>query len=88
MTEPVHRIEIIKALSLCWRRVMEDDVQHSAEHPQVLQIIKELKVAGKLFVKSVEGDINIDIGAELGPLLRADDGLREVFGVEQHAGSG
>lgn len=82
----MHRVEIIKALSLCWRRVTEDDVQHSAEPPQVLQIIKELKVAGKLFVKSVEGEI--DIGAELEPLLKADDGLRELFGVEQHAESG
>ena len=87
MTEPVHRIEIIKALTLCWRRVTEDYVEHSDVDTQLLHKIKEqLKVAGKLLVKSVEGEM--DIGDELEPLFKADPGLREVFGLETRTDSG
>jgi len=87
MTDAVHRIEIIKSLSLCWRNVTEDDITHSTGDEQLMQSTEgELKVAGRLLVKSVEGEMNIK--AELEPLLKADPGLRDVFGIEYKADSG
>jgi hypothetical protein len=82
MTEPVHRIEIIKALALCWNAVTEDGLSHSADGGNTLEFLMEgLKTTGMLLVKAVEGEI--DIKSELEPLLRADPTLTELFAIRQ-----
>ena len=66
---------------------MENDVEQSAGDSQILHQVKdELQVAGRLLMKSVQD--KVDIGAELQPLFKADDRLREVFALEEHSDSG
>ncbi|KAH8808777.1 hypothetical protein F5884DRAFT_793275 [Xylogone sp. PMI_703] len=85
MSETSHRIEAIKAITLCWGAVITDE-RESSIIPEAKQRNKEignikegLKSCGRILVKAVEG--RFDIEAELQPLLRADPSLVDVFGV-------
>ncbi|RQM05721.1 hypothetical protein DH86_00003586, partial [Scytalidium sp. 3C] len=84
ISEKTHRIEVIKAIALCWNTVNEksnDNVDETEDRIKELDEVKNgLKLSGRLLVKAVEG--RFDIKAELQPLLRADPTLVSVFEVE------
>lgn len=80
MGELVHRLEIVRALCLCWANITEDIGQHNVG----LDLVKhELKIAGVLLVKSTESTIHIS--DEISPLLVVDGTLRELFGLQKAA---
>jgi len=74
ISEPKYKIEIIKALSVCWK-----DVSDSEDMGRLEEVQQELKMAGRLFVNAVEGDVNIR--AELRPLVEVNRGVGIMFGV-------
>jgi len=67
-------MDIIKALSVCWK-----DVSASEDRGRLEVVQKELKVAGRLFVSAVEGRVNIR--TELRPLVEVNKGVGIMFGV-------
>jgi hypothetical protein len=70
-----YRMEIIKALCVCWKDVLEaSDVEGLKE------VRGELKVAGKLLVSALEGER--DIRAELKSLVEVDGRMGVLFGLE------
>jgi hypothetical protein len=79
MSEPVHRMEIIKALVLCWRAV-GDDVERQTREKMLSDVRDELKITGRLLVTAVEEEV--DIRSDLEPLVNADPGIRVLFGIE------
>jgi len=84
MTQAVYRIEIIKALALCWSVVTEDDITRPAHDGKVLESVKgELRITGRMLMNSVNGKLNIM--NELEPLIRADPTLTQVFYVEERS---
>jgi len=78
MTADVYRLELVKALSLCWTTLGEE---HAATFEQSGTQLKnlqhELKIAGKLLAKAVEGEL--DFGEEIRPLTQLDPSLKDVF---------
>ncbi|TVY43250.1 Uncharacterized protein LSUB1_G000919 [Lachnellula subtilissima] len=74
ISEPKYKIEIIKALSVCWK-----DVSDSEDMGRLEEVQRELKIAGRLFVNAVEG--GVDIRAELRPLVEVNRGVGIMFGV-------
>ncbi|RFU26613.1 hypothetical protein B7463_g9729, partial [Scytalidium lignicola] len=88
MSETVHRIETIKAISLCWNTIIENerenpmgpDNEAKNQNMELEEVKKELKLSGRMLVKAIEG--RFDIKTELQPLLRADSSLVDVFDVE------
>jgi hypothetical protein len=94
MSEEGHRNEIIKALVVAWKTMNEtiqeqkrggderkEDVGCDEIHENALESgRKEIKIAGRLLVKAIEGEV--DVRAELEPLLKVDGKLvEEVFGI-------
>jgi len=81
MTESIHRIELIKALTLCWAAVNEgangNGEARSLERERIKQ---ELQLAGTALVRSVSG--KVDIAKELQPLLHTDLSLGSLFGMD------
>lgn len=67
-------MEIIKALSVCWK-----DISDSEDRGRLEEVQKELRVAGRLFVNAVEGAV--DIRVELEPLVEVNKGVGVMFGV-------
>lgn len=81
MTESTHRIELVKALTLCWATVNGDI--GATDEPKRLElegIKKELQVAGRTLFKAVAG--GLDMKEELQPLLQVDSSLRSLFGID------
>lgn len=80
MAEERYRIDILSALVLCWTNTS----QASKGDREGLEAVKrELKVAGRLLLKAVEGnEVAIaDLRKEFEKLLEVDSGLGELFGV-------
>jgi len=67
-------MEIIKALCVCWKDVLGSDGE------ELEQAKAELQVVGKLFVNALEGEM--DIRAELRPLIEVDGRMSALFGLE------
>lgn len=81
MTEPIHRIELIKALALCWSASKTDITSNSEANNLVLEGIKqELQKAGMTLVTVVRG--KLDIMEELRPLIQVDPSLKSLFGLD------
>jgi hypothetical protein len=72
--EEGYRIEIVKALVVCWRTVSEDDKGEELE-----EVKSEIKNTGRLLVKAVGAEV--DIKEELRPLFEVDESVSEVFGL-------
>jgi len=85
MSEQIHRVEVIKALVLCWKTINEDESTHTEAEQMVLgDLREEIGVAGRLLVKAVEGDF--DMVTELRPIMEVDRALIEsVFGITSTA---
>jgi len=80
MTESVHRVELVKALTLCWSAINTDLRSNDEANNSELEGIKqELQVAGITLVKTVVG--KLDIREELQPLIQADPSLMCLFGL-------
>ncbi|TVY54403.1 hypothetical protein LCER1_G003877 [Lachnellula cervina] len=73
ISEPKYKMEIIKALSVCWK-----DISDSEDRGRLEEVQKELRVAGRLFVNAVEGAV--DIRVELEPLVEVNKGVGVMFG--------
>jgi hypothetical protein len=81
MTESVHRIELIKALTLCWASVNDDvSLIDEARRLELERIKQELHLAGTTLVMSVSG--KLDMAEELQPLLHVDPSLNMLFGMD------
>jgi hypothetical protein len=81
MTESVHRVELVKALTLCWSAINTDLRSDGEANNSELEGIKqELQVAGITLVKTVVG--KLDIREELQPLIQADPSLKCLFGLD------
>ncbi|RDW69699.1 hypothetical protein BP6252_08719 [Coleophoma cylindrospora] len=91
MTEPMHRVEIIKMLVLCWNTLEAE--QHEEGGTSEMEqgqrerekMKEEIKTAGRLLVASVsyvEEDRKVDIREELMPLMKVDAGVPVIFGLE------
>jgi hypothetical protein len=76
MTESVHRIELIKAITVCWTLVDEEIANAELE-----AVREELRISSLMLVKSVEG--KLDIEQELRPLIGASPRLRGLFGMDE-----
>jgi|HubBroStandDraft_4_1064222.scaffolds.fasta_scaffold1337090_1 hypothetical protein len=80
MTETVHRIELIKAITICWNIVNEEIVTEDLQGSELGAVKDELRLAGKTLVKSIEG--RFDIEQELELLTRVDLSVSELFGID------
>lgn len=83
MTENVHRIELVKALALCWINIKNDNTEHIVSQTIDNQdgfagIEHEMKIAAQLLVNSVHGKIDMN---ELEPLRASDKRLAELFPI-------
>jgi hypothetical protein len=67
------RIEIVKALVVCWRTVGEDG-------EGLEEVRNEIKNTGRLLVKAVGEEV--DMREELRPLWQVDESVPEVFGID------
>lgn len=80
MTEPYHRMELVKALTLSWTTInKESSIAGRQNDSQISAVKKELKVAAMLLIKSVKG--RIDVKAELEPLLQVDPCIHNLFSI-------
>jgi hypothetical protein len=75
MSEPGHRIEIIRASTICWSNISEGE----SGVEDLEEVRKEVRIAGTMLVHAVQGDQDSDIRKELGPLFTVDPSLRQVF---------
>jgi hypothetical protein len=84
MGEEEHRREIVKDLVLCWRGLEEKEVESELVNEEMIRGLKEeVKITGRLLVKAVDGScIPVNFKQELLPLVRADESLGEIFGIE------
>lgn len=81
MTESVHRIELVKALTLCWATINEDvSMKDEARSLELERIKQELQLAGSTLASSVLGEL--DMAEELQPLLHVDPSLSSLFGMD------
>jgi hypothetical protein len=81
MTEAAHRIELIKALTLCWTTVnREIKVNDDPRNSELEEIKHELQLAGNILVKAVSE--KVDMMEELQPLLHVDPSLDSLFGMD------
>jgi hypothetical protein len=81
MTESIHRIELVKALTLCWSAVNTDlRSNNEGTNSELDGVKKELQIAAMTLVKAVVG--KVDILEELQPLIQVDPSLRSLFGLE------
>jgi hypothetical protein len=81
MAESIHRIELVKALTLCWTAINTDiRFNNEANNAELEGIRQELQVAGMTLVKTAIG--KLDITEELKPLIQADPSLRSLFGLD------
>lgn len=81
MTESNHRIELIKALTLCWTKVNKEIKSNGERNNSELEAIKhELHLAGNVLVRAVSE--KLDMTEELQPLLNVDPSLGSLFGVD------
>jgi hypothetical protein len=78
ISEPRYKLEIIKALCVCWK-----DVSKSEDSGSLEDVKKELKVTGQLLISAVEGEM--DIRAELEPLMAVDTGVAVLFGLDERS---
>lgn len=81
MSEDVYRIELVRALALCWINIRDDDSGNlisdvKADQPGIGDVEHELKIAAQLLVDSVQGKVDI---SELEPLRASDKRLAELF---------
>jgi hypothetical protein len=79
------------ALVLCWKNLVDDSggdtnagLSKKAGHSgngveRPIELKAELMRVGRLFVKVVEREV--DMKSELDPLIKADPGLEELFGL-------
>jgi hypothetical protein len=73
--EEGYRIEIVKALVVCWRTVTEE-----GKEGEGLEAVKdEIKNTGRLFAEAVGREV--DMKEELRPLFQVDGSVEEVFGI-------
>ncbi|RDW80823.1 hypothetical protein BP5796_05521 [Coleophoma crateriformis] len=92
MTEPMHRVEIIKVLVLCWNTLEAEQHEEGGTNEMEQgqrereKMKEEIKIAGRLLVASVscveEENRKVDIREELTPLMKVDAGVPEIFGLE------
>jgi hypothetical protein len=76
MREEGHRVEVIRALVLCWKTISDEE----GEMEGLAEVKREISVAGRLLVSAVEGEV--DMRSELEPIMDVDAGLIEgVFGI-------
>lgn len=81
MTESVHRIELVKALTLCWASVNGDvSLNDEARNLELERIKQELQLAGTTLVRSVSW--KLDMADELQQLLHVDPSLSSLFGMD------
>jgi hypothetical protein len=86
MREVGHRMEVVRALVVCWRTVCEEGGGEE-EGKGLAEVKKEVGVAGRLLVSAVEGEV--DMRAELAPIMDVDAGLVEgVFGITAQENTG
>jgi hypothetical protein len=81
MTETVHRIELIKAITICWNIVNEETVTGDLRDSQLGAVKDGLRLVGKTLVKSIEG--RFDIEQELELLTQVDLSVSELFGIDR-----
>lgn len=72
-------------LSLCWKNVsavtQDTATQKQDVEDELIRVMKELKITGKVFMKAAEG-AGVDLKDEVGVLVESVEGVGEVFGVE------
>lgn len=71
------RMEILSAVVVCWRDVGDADA--GDEGLELEEVRRELGVTGRLFVRAVEGAV--DIRAEMQVLVDVDEGVGVLFGI-------
>jgi len=79
MLEAVHRLELIKALSVCWLTVRNEFDQHEIVSTDMVAIKQELINTGGLLIESVEGDMIVT--DELKSLISIEPSLTEMFDI-------
>jgi len=79
MLEAVHRLELVKALSLCWLTVERELDQHETVSTDMIAIKQELIKTGGLLIESVQGDMIVT--AEIKSLTSIEPSLTEMFDI-------
>ncbi len=81
MMESNHRVELVRALTLCWAAVKEEIGTNNEPKRLELEAIKqELQLAGNTLVRAVSE--KIDVKEELQPLIHVDPSLVLLFGMD------
>jgi len=80
MLEAVHRLELVKALSLCWLTVERELDQHETASTDMIAIKQELINTGGLLIESVQGDMIVT--DELKSLTSIEPSLTEMFDIK------
>lgn len=79
-----HRIEIVKALVLCWGTLGSEEMKGEGSEgiDGLEETRKEIKVAGRMLVKAGGAVPGVDLEAEIAPLVKAEPSLGELFGFD------
>jgi hypothetical protein len=73
ISEPVHRMTILKSLVLCWNNVTKSEVSED--------VTAALTKVANLFVKVVEKNDEAGIKGDIAKLVQADPRLEKLFGL-------
>ncbi|KAH8594490.1 hypothetical protein B0O99DRAFT_625064 [Bisporella sp. PMI_857] len=73
ISEPVHRMTILKSLVLCWNNVTKSEVSED--------VTAALTKVANLFVKVVEKNDEAGIKGDMAKLVQADPRLEKLFGL-------
>lgn len=79
MGDPTNRIELIKAMVLCWSTIISDNFPNK-DIAQVEALKQNLKVAAKALANSVDDEV--DMIGEIQPLISTDRDLAELFDLK------
>lgn len=80
---PKYRLEILKALCLCWKNTDEELVGNvKGQMEKFAKVVEELKATGRIFVTAVaESDHGSNVKNEVKMLVEVDGNLRSLFGI-------
>lgn len=78
ISEEQHRLELIRALSVCWVMMAEEVRNNDAEQtPELSALTREMKIAALLLQKSVEG--TVDLRTEIISLISLYPSISDLF---------
>ncbi|RKF58911.1 hypothetical protein OnM2_064053 [Erysiphe neolycopersici] len=79
LSEERRRREVIRMMVSAWRKVCNES--NNSTEALRKEVLGELKISGRLFVKAVETSNEIDLSCDLNSLVEVDKSLKELFGT-------